>query len=378
MTRKSRVVTLLAAMSIAWAGAAARAQAFFQKTDVFVGGQDNINTYRIPSLICTKKGTVLAFSEGRKDSSMDGSPTDLVLKRSLGNADPWHPVGSWYRSRQTDMMWQPMQTLIHSQHGEAYMNPVPLIDRSDGAIFLLVNLYPQPYKDLPADILLLKSTDEGATWSSPVDITRGTGKRELGPGDGIQLRSGRLMAPVYNGVIFSDDHGRTWKSSAIAAGAVNETQVVELVDGRLELSRRNPPYRLRMISHDEGQTWGEPVMDTNLPDIGCQGSLIRYTRKNEGFAKSRLLFSNPVGPGRSNLTVRMSYDEGKSWPVAKVIRNGPGAYSSMTVFPDGSIGILYETGGTYNGVVDLYGKLVFARFNLGWLTDGKDHLEKRE
>lgn len=384
MTQKSRIVTLLALTLIVCKGPALHAQTFFEGTDLFVGGQDNINTYRIPSLICTKDGTVLAFSEGRKDNSTDGSPTDLVLKRSPGTAGRWTPANSGEphpagRSRQTVMMWLPMQTLIHSQHGEAYMNPVPVIDRSDGTIYLLVNYYPPPYQDLPADIWLMKSTDEGATWSDAVDITASVGQHELGPGDGIQLRSGRLMVQDYNGVVFSDDHGKSWKSSGIAAGAVNETQVVELVDGTLILNRRGDPNRLDMISKDQGQSWGEPVPDPALSDFDCQGSLIRYTRQDDGASRNRLLFSHPAGPGgRFNLTVRVSYDEGKSWPVAKTIRNGPGAYSSMMVFPDGSIGILYETGNTYNGVVDHYGKLVFARFTLEWLTEGKDRLEQKQ
>jgi sialidase-1 len=395
MTANARIAALLSLSLVAGTGAVLHAQAMFEETDLFVGGQDNINTYRIPALICTAKGTVLAFSEGREDRSMDGTPTDIVLKRSLGNGGKWVAANSGAaaregRSRQRDMMWLPMQTLIHNRNGEAYMNPVPVIDRSDGTIFLLVNLYPQPYQDLPAVILLIKSTDEGATWTEPVDITAGTGKHELGPGDGIQLKSGRLIVQVYDGVVYSDDHGETWKSSGVAAGEVNETQVVELADGTVLFSRRNKPNRLMMTSEDHGETWSAPRPHPGLPDPDCQGSLIRYTREDEGYQKNRLLFSNPAGGidpnkattsdprGRFNVTVRVSYDEGKTWPVAKLVRKGPGAYSTMTVFPDGTIGILYETGEESGGYVDHYGELVFARFNLEWLTDGKDHLDKKD
>ena len=158
MTRKWRNAAIVILILIAWDAASLYAQALFEQTEVFAGGQDDINTYRIPSLICTKNGTLLAFSEGRKDSSADGSPTDLVLKRSLGNAGMWTPENALLfhtggRSRRNIMMWQPMQTLIHSLHGEAYMNPVPVIDRADGTIYLLVNDYPQPWADLPAEIL---------------------------------------------------------------------------------------------------------------------------------------------------------------------------------------------------------------------------------
>jgi sialidase-1 len=392
MTRNLRIAVLLSLAAIAWECAGLHAQALFEQTDLFVGGQDDYNTYRIPALICTKTGTLLAFSEGRRDDSKDGTPTDIVLKRSLGNAGPWKPAyipqKAEGRSRHNTMMWQPLQTLIRNTHGEAYMNPVPVIDQTEGTIYLLANLYPQPYKDAPADIWLIKSTDEGATWSQPVEITSGTGRHEMGPGVGIQLQSGRLMVQVYDGVIFSDDHGKSWKSGGAAAGDFNETQVVELADGSLLFTRRHAPNRVVMFSNDKGESWSQPVQHPDLPDPDCQGSLIRYTRQDQGYSKNRLLFSNPVSGaigagtvesdprGRFNVTVRMSYDEGKTWPVAKLIRKGPGAYSSMTVMPDGSVGILFETGETYDGYADHYGKLVFARFNVEWLTDGKDHIDK--
>jgi sialidase-1 len=269
------------------------------------------------------------------------------------------------------------------------MNPVPVIDRTDGTIYLLVNYFPQPYKDGPSDVWLIKSSDEGATWSEAVDITAETGRRELGPGVGIQLQSGRLMVQHYKGVIFSDDRGRSWKAGGEAAGEFNESQVVELADGSLLFSRRNAPNRVLMVSKDKGESWTPPVRNADLPDPDCEGSMIRYTRRDQGFTKDRLLFSNPFSGtpgagsvesdprGRFNITVRMSYDEGKTWPMTKLVRKGPGAYSSMTVFPDDSVGILLETGETYGGYADHYGKIVFARFNIEWLTDGKDHLDRR-
>ncbi len=388
--RKLRAAVLLG-LAIISTGAALRAQALFEQTELFVGGQDDYNTYRIPALLCTKSGTVLAFTEGRRDVVKDGGPTDIVLKRSLGNEGKWTPSyipQGEGRDRHNTMMWLPLQVVFRSTHGEAYMNPVPVIDQTDGTIFLLVNLYPQPYKDENAAIWLVKSTDEGATWSTPVEITQETGRHEIGPGVGIQLRSGRLAVQVYDGIIFSDDHGKSWKPGGVAPGDWNETQVVELVDGSLLFSRRKYPSRSIMFSKDEGRSWSQPIADSDLPDPDCQGSMIRYTREDEGYSKNRLLFANPVSGaigvglvpsdprGRFNVTVRLSYDEGKTWPVAKLIRKGPGAYSSMTILPDGSIGILFETGETYGSFVDHYGRLNFARFTLAWLTDGKDYLEK--
>lgn len=356
-----------------------RSQPRIEETYLFVGGQDDVNTYRIPSLICTKSGTVLAFAEGRFEKGDDGAPTHLVMKRSAGNNGPWTP--SDQRSRKTNMTWLPMQILIPSTAGDAYMNPVPVIDRADGAIFVLVNRYSRPYQDLPAPILLMKSTDEGATWSSPVDITSGTGLRELGPGSGIQLQNGRLVVATYTSVIYSDDHGANWKSGGKLGGPENETGVVELANGSLMVNKRSTPNRWVMTSDDQGQTWNPATRDATLTDTelygGCEGSFIRYTREEQGQGKNRLLFANPADlERRFKLTIRMSYDEGKTWPIAKTLNEGPGGYSSMTVFPDGSVGIIYESGDAHYGTRDSIALLKFARFNLEWLTDNRDHLRR--
>jgi sialidase-1 len=357
----------------------------FEQTELFVGGQDNINTYRIPSLITTDQGTVLAFCEGRMDSAQDGSPTNLVLKRSLGNKGAWNTPryqGPVPRSRERNMMWQPLQVLRASKDGEAYMNPVPVIDRMSGTIYLLVDHY--AHYDPKADefggrgqVWLIESHDEGATWSEPIDLTPSVGNKELGPGAGIQMGTGRLVVAVYDGVIYSDDHGKTWQAGGKAPTPPNETQVVELADGSLMLNVRGIPHRTVVLSRDGGVTWGEPKADPVLTDPeqwrGCQGSLIRYSRAAKGSGRNRLLFANPADlKYRHDLTVRLSYDEGKTWPVAMLIQKGPGSYSGMTVFADGTIGLIFETGNSFNGRVEYNAKLAFARFNLEWLTDGND------
>lgn len=357
----------------------------FDETDVFVGGQDDINTYRIPSLICTKKGTILAFCEGRRDNNQDGSPTHLVLKRSLNTGPMIPPLHSATepRSRQRNITWQAMQILIRSKNGEAYMNPVPVIDNLDGTVFLLLNHYTQ-YGAAENEgkgatqVWFMKSMDEGETWTEPIDITHSVGNIALGPGIGINLKSGSLVAPVYDGVIFSNDHGKTWQAGNKTTGPVNESQVVELTDGSLMLNTRGYPYRTVSLSNDKGKSWGEPKPDSSLSDSklwgGCQASLIRYTSQDQGHDKNRLLFSNPADTlYRFDMTVRMSYDEGKTWPVAKLIKKGTGAYSCLTVLPDGTVGIIYETGSFNKDINEYYARLSFARFNLEWLTEGEDH-----
>ena len=338
MTRPTAKLSMAATMILV--GTVLRAQGLYEQTELFVSGQENYLSYRIPALICARNGTVLAFSEGRKEIGQDGGPTDIVLKRSPGNASKWTPPEmpmNGGRGRHNTMIWLPEQVVFRSRNGEAWMNPVPVIDQANGTIFVLANFYSQPYKDANAPIWLVKSTDEGANWSDPVEITLGTGKHEIGPGAGIQLQSGRLVVQVYDGIIYSDDHGQTWKQGGAAPGDFNETQVVELVDGSLLFSRRKTPNRVFLYSQDVGQTWSQPVPQPDLPDPDCQGSMIRFTREDQGYTKNRLLFANPVSGaiaagsvesdprGRFNVTVRMSYDEGKTWPVERRILTGSGS-----------------------------------------------------
>jgi hypothetical protein len=384
--RSLRVHLFVVLLCLFPAGRIFGAPPLFEETGLFVGGQDDINTYRIPAVICTKSGTLLAFCEGRADNIEDGSPTHLVLKRSTGNVHEWKPqrdAGSHSaaRSREVNMTWLPLQVLLASHAGDAYMNPVPVIDESTGVIHLLVNWYSHynPRTELQdARTWVLTSRDEGASWSKAVDITPQVGAQELGPGIGIQLSSGRLVAPAYRGVIYSDDHGASWRAGGAAPGPINENQVVELADGSLMRNTRGAPLRTITISQDGGLSWGEAYRDPALTDSrlaeGCQASLVRHSKAIGGEGKNRLLFANPADPrNRFNMTVRLSYDEGKTWPVSKLVRNGTGAYSSLTVFPDGTIGLIYETGDSRDGASGTYATLTFARFNLEWLTDGQDH-----
>ena len=120
-------------------------------------------------------------------------------------------------------------------------------------------------------------------------------------------------------------------------------------------------------SDDGGRSWSRPRFEKALPEPVCQASFVRYSWKRDG-DRSRLLFSNPPsGTKRENMTVRLSYDEGETWPIAKQLYGGPSAYSSLAVLPDGTIGCLYECGHE-----SAYEWIRFARFSLGWLTDGKD------
>jgi len=352
-----------------------------QQRDLYVSGQEGYKSFRIPSLIVTTKGTLLAFCEGRKNSASDAGDIDVVLKRSLDSG----------------ATWQPMQIVV-DDGPNTVGNPCPVVDRDTATIWLLLthNLGDDKEDKIRSGtskdtrrVWVTKSTDDGVTWSKPIDIT-GTTKPTnwtwyaTGPGVGIQSKSGRLLIPCdYNlamskvrrsHVIFSDDHGANWKLAGTIGDDCNECQVVELADSTLLMNMRSyhgKNRRALSTSHDGGMTWSEPVLDDALIEPVCQASLLRYTEAKTQ-RKNRLLFSNPASTKRENLTVRLSYDEGKTWPVAKPLHSGPSAYSSLAVLPDRTIACLYE-----GGEKKASEKIILAQFSLEWLTDGSDTLGRK-
>ena len=360
---------------------AERGKELFRQQDLFISGIDGVNIYRIPSLIVSSKGTILAFCEARDGD--DGDPTDLVLKRSRYDGGPSVPrkLNGYERIFGYGINWEPMQLVLPGE-GKAITNPCPVVDRDDGTIVMccrhlfgssLAEHLKAPWN---GRTLVLKSTDDGVTWSRPLDITPSVGAFIPGPGVGIQLQSGRLVIPGYDNdtrigrrashVIYSDDRGRTWRAGAKVRKETNESQVVELVDGTLMLNMRGGRYRNVALSRDGGQSWYEEFEDETLPDPRCQASLLRYSTAAAG-GENRLLFANIPNSGpfvdRNDLTVRLSNDEGQSWPISRRVHDGPAAYSCLSVLADGTIGLLYET-----GAVHPYERIKFVRFNLEWLT----------
>ena len=340
--------------------AASGAEEPVQQVDVFLGGTEGYHTYRIPAIVLSSKNTLLAFCEGRKMGSGDAGDIDLVLRRSTDGGKTW----------------QPMQ-VVYEEDGDAKItigNPCPVIERTTGTIWL-------PFCRNNDRVFITKSTDDGLSWDKPVEITKDVKIPEwrwyaTGPGHGIQLQSGRLVVPCdcndirdkkqHSLVFYSDDRGQTWKPGSVTEAAMDECEVVELVDKSLLLCMRNYRGKNRRAfatSSDAGLTWSKPTHHEQVFCPTCQASIQRYSPLAAG-GKNRILYSGPGGPGRKSMTIRLSYDEGKTWPVAKVLYEGSAAYSDLVVLPDGSIGCLYERDG--------YRKISFARFTLGWLTDGKD------
>jgi len=355
------------------------------QVDVFLSGQDGYHTYRIPAVIVTPKGTLLAFCEGRKNSSSDTGDIDIVLRRSTDGGKTWGKMQ------------------VVADHGPHVIgNPCPVVDRATGTIWMPLtrNRGDEPESQImkgtttePRTVWLTKSTDDGLTWSEPVNISETTRKPHwrwyaTGPGVGIQLKSGRMVIPCDHSdhsdpkkhpygshVIYSDDGGATWKLGGTITDKVNECQAVELAEGSLTMNMRcyqGKNRRAVSTSKDGGLTWTPPVLNEALIEPVCQASFLRYTLAGPQ-DRNRLLFSNPASTSRVNMTVRLSYDEGKTWPVARTINPGPSAYSCLTVLPDLSIGCLYERGERH-----AYEKITFARFSLDWLTNGADRVNVKE
>lgn len=323
---------------------------------IYKSGDNGYSCFRIPSLITTKKGTVLAFAEARRNSCGDAGDIDLVVKRSSDGGKTWGEM---------QMVWNDSTNTCG--------NPAPVIDQRTGRIVLLTtwNLGSDHEKQIIADtskdtrrVFVLYSTDDGLSWSSAKEITTAVKKPEwswyaTGPGRGLQITKGkyknRMVVPAnhirkgtrqnYSQVIISDDAGENWRLGGITKqDSVNESTVAELSDGRLLYNMRNASskrVRQTAISEDGGESWSDLLADTTLIEPVCEGNLIRYKYKGK---REALVFSNPASrTAREKMTARMSYDDGKSW-VSKLIYPGPSAYSCLTVLKDGRIACLYEAG----------------------------------
>lgn len=373
-----------------------------QETEVFRVGEGNPDyRFRIPSLVVTPGGTLLAFAEARNAAGFGGggdhSENNIVLKRSLDGGSTWAPIQ------------------VVAEDGENSLNnPTAVVLRDTGRVILMYQRYPRGYHtsertsgghalaavetgfegDKICRTFVRASDDDGATWSDPEEVTRSIKRPETtatlcGPGIGIQLRRGphrgRILMPFYDFprpnrvyAVFSDDLGVTWSRGEYAENqgdsGGNENQMVELADGTVMINSRRSgspeaPSRKVALSHDGGMTWSRLTPEPALPDQGCQGSLLRYTDPLDGL-RSRLLFSNPASSKeRIHGTVRLSYDEGKTWPVERLLRKeGLFLYSCLAGLPDGRIGCLYE----YTPNKQTSVTIVLARFTLNWLSVGTD------
>ncbi len=378
----NRLLALLFVILAATSAVALRAAPAPEFFDVFPANSNGVTRHRIPGVIVTTKGTVLAYCEARINNSSDWGEIEVHLRRSTDGGRTWDAPRR-IAHRGTRLEGNPRK----KQGGEREQtvnNPVAIVDRVTGAIeFVYCVNYARAFA--------MRSTDDGVTWSEPVEITASFEpfRRHYdwkviatGPGHGIQLKSGRLVVPIwlaYGGVgdhgpsgagtIYSDDHGKTWRAGDIAVpnagdySSPNETMLTELSDGRVMLVTRSLSKANRKIvtmGPDGATRWEKPVFHEQLWEPRCMASITSHPSRS-----GTLLFSNPhtlpPSPGgksaRENLSIKLSRDDGKTWPVNRTLDAGPSAYSDLAVLPDGRVLCLYEAGNDIR----------LARFDLAWV-----------
>lgn len=366
-----------------------------EKVNLFEARTGGYWTYRVPGIVCTPRGVILVSTEARRGTGGDWDDNEVLLRRSVDNGVTWEP---------------PRCVADQRQYGPGPVgNFVMIADRSDGTVHAL-------YSHSNRRFFAMRSTDDGATFSEPVEITQTLlAFRDrypwqvlaLGPGHGLQLDNGRLVVPLWMSdgsgtefgsgklghrpsevaCIYSDDHGQSWHCGDTVIRTderflnPSETVAVQLSDGRVLFNIRSEGKenrRLISISDDGAHNWSDPVFDEALLEPVCMGSILKLdARSPQGV--NYILFANPdnlendlTAPGRhlahdrKRLTVKLSPDDCQTWPVSRVLEAGPSAYSDLAVTPDGTILCVYENGMVERMTDTRY--ITVARFDLAWIV----------
>ncbi len=379
---RTAAVSLLAVSAIT-------AAPLFEQVDVFTAGTEGYHTFRIPTIVTAPDGSLLVFAEARKENRSDpgGGDIDLVYKRSTNHGRTWTAV----------------KVLDNPGEGWGASNPTPVTDRDTGKVWIIYNRWEPTHGTANSEpgtdnnqTWARHSSDNGRTWSSAVDLTRvardydNWGANFVGPGGAIQAADGRLLIPSahrpdsyyvtisiggFEGLtslmrayaIYSDDHGATWKRGALVKAQTNENQLVELADGAIMMDARQGAgdHRWLILSKDGGETWTNPVPGQTVTRIAA--SIERFTLKSAGDDRNRILWTGPKGPGRKQLVIRTSYDEGQTFRDEKIIYGGLAAYSDITILKDKTVGVIWE-----RGVSEGYQFVTFTRLDQSFLEGGSN------
>ena len=335
------------------------------------GGDDGVDTYRIPALARSPTGTLLCVYDVRHRHPRDlQEDIDIGLSRSLDAGRTWEParvimdMGEW-------------GGMPEEQNGCS--DPGIIVDQNTGDIFcwaVWMHKKPGHHQWRPegteagyeigktAQLLMVRSHDDGHTWSKPENVTRQLKPDAWwlyapAPNAGITLRDGTLVMPMegrgvhgehFSNIMTSADHGSTWQVSTPVPDRTTECQAVELADGSIMLNMRNQKklgYRAVYVTHDRGKIWSpHETHNKTLIEPNCNASLFRADYKERGKKRSVFLFANPrAKDGRHHHTIRASFDEGTTWPEShhQLLDVGRGrGYASITQIDDDHIGIVYE------------------------------------
>jgi sialidase-1 len=339
------------------------------QVDLFHQGDLGVHTFRIPALVQSKHGVLIAVADARFESTRDlPAKIALAMRRSFDNGAHWTPIR---------IILQPQAGGV----GDASL----LLDRETGRIWCFHGYGPpgigfhtaKPGSPTGPDTLQLHaiySDDDGETWSVPRDLTPQVKDPAwqaffATSGTAIETSAGRFLLPIvvrdaqgqiHSANIYSDDHGKTWRRGEFIGTGTDESHAVELPGGViLQNMRTGRGTRAIARSTDGGRTFGALTQDSMLIDPGCNAGITRYRNQKT----DALIFTNAASHKRENLTVRASYDEGRTWPSSRVLYPGPAAYSTVIALQNGEIAVLYE-----RGAVDSIEKITFARFPFGWIA----------
>lgn len=339
---------------------------------VYVSGTEGYKSFRIPAFIKAPNGDLLAFCEGRVNNAGDFGDIKVVLKRSTDNGNTWSAL-----------------QIVASNDSLQAGNPAPVVDLTDprfpnGRIFLFYNTGNGHEMEMRKgkghrDVLYKTSTDNGNTWSDPVDITTQVNRinqPEINPawnfkedwrtyantpGHALQFHEGKYKGRIYIAAnhssgdpkpelrdyqahgYYTDDHGTTFHlSQTVPFEGSNESTAAQLTNNSLMMNSRNQTgkYRVVSLSKNGGETWYKTFIDYHLPDPICEGSLLNIGTKR---GKSILAFCNDADTvNRDSLTLRISFDEGKTWKKKFLIEPKGTAYSDIVKMSPREIGVLYE------------------------------------
>ncbi len=327
-------------------------------------GDDSIKYFRIPGMVTTKKGTLVAVYDIRYEHGGDlPADIDVGMSRSEDGGQTWSNIHCVVDVGGRDKL-------------EGVGDPSILVDEKTGRLWMAF-LWAHNGKSLAASkpglklgesgqFCLAYSDDDGLRWSVPMNITQQVAPKKNwriyfnGPGNGIMLSNGTLVfasqywdekGMPYSSIIYSKNGGVTWQSGVGARENTTEAQVVELNDGSVMLNMRDNRggSRAVMTTTDLGQTWKEHPTNRNvLLEPVCQASILRVASTKFGDKKDILAFFNPfvAKAPRRNMTLQFSFDEGNTWQYQTLInQNNCWGYSSISMVDKETIGLLYETEG---------------------------------